>query len=178
MAGRARDEEVELALAEPAVAEAGERVREALGLRRARVAAALDGERARHRGEQLGGMHGVGQAGVRAGAQQAGALARRHRAAEDDHGRDRQAIAALERGEDRRAGGGAHRHDDVGRRAERRRRQPRLDVVALGGQRAHERLVPALRDDEDAPAGLGSGLHGRRVYGVNFTVMTSPSAIT
>ena len=34
-------------------------------------------------------------------------------------------------------------------------------VMALGGERAHERLVPALGDDEDAPAGLGSGLHGR-----------------
>ena len=80
-------------------------------------------------------------------------------AAEHDHGRDRQAVAALERGEHRGAGGGAHGDDDVGRRAERGRRQAGLHVMALGGQGPHERLVAALGDDEDAPAGLGSGLH-------------------
>ena len=62
--------------------------------------------------------------------------------------------APLQRGEHRGGGVGAHDDDDVGRRPERLRRQPAVGLVALRDERAHERLVTALGDDQDAAAGL------------------------
>ena len=149
VAGRAGDEEVELALAEAAVAEAGDRVREPLGLRLG-VAAALDGERARHRGHQLARVDGILQARVRARAQQRRADLRRRGAAQHDHGRDRHVRPPLQRGEHRGGGIRADDDDDVGRRPERLRGQPRVGVVALGAERTYEWFVAALSDDENA----------------------------
>ncbi len=158
--GGAGDEEVELAFAEAAVAEAGDRVGEALGLR-VGVAGPLDRQRAGHRGHQLAGVDRIGQAGVRAGAQQRRADLRRRRAAEDDDGRDRHLRPPLQRGEDRGGGIGADDDDDVGRRPQRLRGQPRVGLVPLRGERADERLVPALGDDQDAAR---TPLHGGEVW--------------
>ena len=160
VAGRAGDEEVELALAEAAVAEAGHRVGEALGLRVA-VAGALDRQRGGHRRHQLAGIDRVAQAGVRAGAQQRRADLRRRRAAEDDHRRDRHARPPLQRGEHRGGGVGADDDDHVGRRPERLRGQPAVGLVPLRDERADERLVAALGDNQDA---AGTPLHGGEVW--------------
>jgi hypothetical protein len=153
VAGRAGDEEVELALAQALVAEAGDRVGEAPGIRLG-VARTLDRQRARDGGEQLARVDRVLQAGVRAGAQQRRARLGRRGAAEHDHGRDRQVRPALERGEDGGGGVGAHDDNDVGRRAERLRGQATLGLMPLRGKRADQRLVPALGNDENAAGPL------------------------